>query len=109
MRGLRKRLDDLLNAVTFAEANQHETALSFIGAKATQKKKMVLDDLMAAITFAEAGLADTAREFLQVAGGKEKTARLELPGVKVWVGWIPLEDSPLAGVKIWSGLVSVNA
>lgn len=109
MKGLRKRLDDLMNAVTFAEANQHETALSFAGAKAFRKKKVVLDDLMAAITFAEAGLADTAREFLQVAGGKEKTALLKLPGVRVWVGWIPVEDSPLTGVKIWSGLVPVNA
>ena len=109
MRGLRKRLEDLMKAVTFAEANEHETALSFVGAKTTRKKKVVLDDLMTAITFAEAGLADTAREFLQVTGRKSKPARLELPGVKVWVGWIPVEDSPLAGVKIWSGLVPVNA
>jgi hypothetical protein len=108
MKGLRKRLENLMNAVTFAEANEHETALSFVGAKATRKKKVTLDDLMTAITFAEAGLADTAREFLQVSGRKAKAARLELPGVKVWSGWIPLEDSPLAGVKIWSGLVPVN-
>jgi hypothetical protein len=109
MKRWRKKLDDLMNAVTFAEANQHETALSFLGAKATKKKKLVLDDLMTAITFAEAGLADTAREFLHVTGRKAKAARLELPGVKVWVGSIPVEDSPLAGVKIWSGLVPVNA
>jgi hypothetical protein len=109
MKGLRKRLEDLMNAVTFAEANEHETALSFVGAKATRKKKVFLDDLMTAITFAEAGLADTAREFLQVGGRKAKPARLELPGVKVWIGWIPVEDSPLAGVKIWSGMVPVNA
>jgi hypothetical protein len=108
MKGLRKRLENLMNAVTFAEANEHETALSFVGAKATRKKKVTLDDLMTAITFAEAGLADTAREFLQVSGRKAKTARLELPGVKVWSGWIPMEGSPLAGVKIWSGLVPVN-
>jgi hypothetical protein len=108
MRGLRKRLEDLMNAVTFAEANEPETALSFVGAEATGKKKVALDDLMTAITFAEAGLADTAREFLQRAGRKAKMARLELPGVKVWVGWIPMEASPLAGVKIWSGLVPVN-
>ena len=109
MKGLRKRLEDLMNAVTFAEANQHETALSFVGAMATRKKKVALDDLMTAITFAEAGLADTAREFLQVGGRKAKVARLELPGVRVWSGWIPMEDSPLAGVKIWSGMVPVNA
>ena len=109
MKGLRKRLEDMLNAVTFAEANEHETALSFVGAKATRKKKVALDDVMMAITFAEAGLADTAREFLQTAGRKAKATRLELPGVKVWVGWIPVEDSPLAGVKIWSGMVPVNA
>ena len=109
MKGLRKRLESLMNAVTFAEANEHETALSFVDSKATRKKKVVLDDLMTAITFAEAGLADTAREFLQVTGRKAKLARLELPGVKVWVGRIPVEDSPLAGVKIWSGLVPVNA
>jgi hypothetical protein len=109
MKGLRKRLEDLMDAVTFAEANEHETALFFIGAKATKTKRVVLDDLMTAITFAEAGLANTAREFLQVNGRKAKPARLELPGVKVWVGRIPVEDSPLAGVKFWSGLVPVNA
>ena len=109
MRGLRKRLEDLMNAVTFAEANEHEIALSFVGAKATRKKKLVLDDLLTAITFAEAGMTAAAREFLQVTGAKAKAARLELPGVKVWVGWIPMEDSPLAGVRIWSGMVPVNA
>lgn len=108
MIGLRKRLEDLMNAVTFAEANEHGTALSFVPAKATGKKKMVLSDLMTAITFAEAGLTDTAREFLQMTGRKAKAPRLELPGVKVWVGWIPMEDSPLAGAKIWSGLVPGN-
>ena len=108
MKVLRKRLENLMNAVTFAEANQHETALSFVGVKATRKKKVALDDIMTAITFAEAGLADTAREFLQVSGRKAKAARLELPGVKVWSGSIPMKDSPLAGVKIWSGLVPVN-
>jgi len=109
MKGLRKKLEDLMNAVTFAEANEHETALSFVGATGTRKKKVPLDDLMTAITFAEAGFADTAREFMQETGRKAKPARLELPGVKVWVGWIPVEESPLAGVRIWSGLVPVNA
>ncbi|MCG6918784.1 MAG: hypothetical protein LJE89_14715 [Deltaproteobacteria bacterium] len=109
MKGLRKRLEDLMNAVTFAEANESETALSFVEAKAREKKKVTLDDLLTAVTFAEAGLADTAREFLQRAGRKAKGARLELPGVKVWVGRISMDDSPLAGVKIWSGLVPVNA
>ena len=109
MKGLRKRLENLMNAVTFAEANEHETALSFEGAEATRKKKVGMDDLMTAITFAEAGLTDTAREFLQVTGSKTKPARLELPGVKVWTGSIPVEDTPLAGVRIWSGMVAVNA
>jgi hypothetical protein len=109
MKGLRKRVEDLLNAVTFAEANEHAAALSFVSGKATRKKKVVLNDLLTAITFAEAGLPDAAREFLRVTGRKTKAARLELPGVKVWVGWIPVEDTPLAGFRIWSGLVPVNA
>ena len=109
MKGLRKRLEDLMNAVTFAEANEDETALSFVGAKAAWRERVVLDDLLTAVTFAEAGLTDAAREFLQRTGRKEKAPRLELPGVKVWFGWIPMEDSPLAGVKIWSGMVPVHA
>jgi hypothetical protein len=108
MKGLRKRLEELMNAVTFAEANEHETALSFIGVK-QPRKKVALDDLLTAITFAEAGLADTAREFLHVSGKQAKPSRLRLPGVKVWIGTISVEDSPLAGVRIWSGLVPVNA
>jgi hypothetical protein len=108
VKNLRKRLEDLMNAVTFAEANEQKTALSFVGAKATRMKKVTLDALMTAITFAEAGLADTAREFLPVTGREAKAARLELPGVKVWSGWIPMENSPLAGVKIWSGMVPVH-
>ena len=109
MKGLRKRLEDLMNAVTFAEANEDETALSFVGVKAARKKKVALDDVMMAITFAEAGLTDTAREFLQTTGRRQRVSRLELPGVKVWIGWIPMEDTPLAGFKIWSGMVPVNA
>ena len=107
MKGWRKRLEDLMNAVSFAEANEHDTALSFVGAKAT-RKKVSLDDMMTAITFAEAGLDDTAREFLQVTRRKRKAARLKLPGVKVWTGSIPIEDAPLAGVKVWAGMVPGN-
>ena len=109
MKGWRKRLEDLMNAVSFAEANEHDTALSLVSTKATRKKVVTLDDMLTAITFAEAGLSDTAREFLHVTDRKAKAARLELPGVKVWTGSIPVEDTPLAGVKIWCGLVPVNA
>jgi hypothetical protein len=108
MKGLRRRLEDLMNGVTFAESNEHETALSLVAAKATGEKKVVFNDLMIAITFAEAGLADAAREFLQATGRKARVPRLEIPGVRVWVGWIPIEDSSLAGVKIWSGLVPAH-
>ena len=109
MKGLRRKLEKLMNAVSFAEANEHETALSFLGPRASRKNKVSLDDMMTAITFAEAGLADTAREFLPVTDRKANAACLELPGVKVWTGSIPVEDSPLAGVRIWSGMVAVSA
>jgi len=109
MKCWRKRLEDLMNAVSFAEANEHDTALSFVSAKATREKKVTLDDMMTAITFAEAGLVDTAREFLPVTDRKAKGACLELPGVKIWTGSIPVEDTPLAGVRIWSGMVAVSA
>ena len=109
MKGLRKKLEDLMNSVSFAEANEHETAVSFLGPRAPRKKKVSLDDMMTAITFAEAGLPDTAREFLEETRSRERAARLELPGVKVWTGSIPVEDTPLAGVRIWSGMVAVGA
>jgi len=120
MKVLTKRIDDWLTAaalalqdwwtaIAFAEQGEHETALKLVGRETIRKKSPSLDDLFTAITFAEAGLPDTAMEFLQVAGRKAKPARLELPGVKVWIGWLPVEDSPLAGVKIWSGMVPVNA
>ena len=107
MKGPRKILEDFMNAVTFAEANEHATALSFIREKG--KKKVSWEDVMTAITFAEAGLANTAMEFLQVRGWREKQARLAWPGVKIWTGSIPVEDDPLAGVKIWTGVVPVSA
>jgi hypothetical protein len=109
MKGLRRKLEDLMNVVSFAEANEHGTALSFLDAKASRKQKVALNDMMTAITFAEAGLPDTAREFLQETPSRERAARLELPGVKVWTGSIPVEDTPLAGVRIWSGMVAVSA
>ena len=107
MKNARKRLEDFMNAVTFAEANEHETALGFV--RETGKKKVSWEDMMTAITFAEAGLVDTAREFLQVRGPKTQAARLALPGIKIWTGLIPVQEHPLAGVKIWTGVVPVNA
>ena len=56
----------MLNAVTFAEAGEHETALGFLGEKPAWSKSRSFSDLMAAITFAEADCADTARQFLGV-------------------------------------------
>ena len=109
MKGLRKRLEDLMNAVSFAEANEHETALSFVGAKATRKKKVSLNDMMTAITFAEAGLADTAREFLQMAPVRQERFAWNCQASKIWPISIPVEDTPLAGVKIWFGTVPVSA
>lgn len=109
MKGLRKKLEDLMNAVTFAEANEHETARTFIGGAAARKKRVSLDDIMTAITFAEAGLPDTAREFLGVGGPMPKPACLKLPGVKVWYGSFSEEENLLPGVKIWFGVAPVNA
>ena len=86
MKGLRKRIEDYLTAVTFAEAGERETAFQFVGRQAVRKKRSTLDDLMTAITFAEAGLAGAAREFL---GSKEpvrQPVHLDLPGVKIWYG-----------------------
>ena len=109
MKSLRKSLENLMNAVTFAEANEHETALKLLGHKTIRKKSPSVDDLLTAISFAEAGLPDTAMEFLEETRSREKEICLELPGAKIWTGSIPVEDTPLAGVKIWSGMVTVSA
>lgn len=111
MKGLRKRIEDWLTAVTFAEAGEHETALRFAGGKTARKKSASLDDLMTAITFAEAGLTDAAREFLGVKAPVTKPARLELPGVKIWCGMVPVEEGAyvLPGVKVWYGMAALNA
>ena len=115
-----KKIDKWLNAmvlalqnywaaVAFAEQDEHQTALKLLGHKTIRKKSPSLDDLFTAITYAEAGLPDTAREFLPVTERKAKGACLELPGVKVWTGSIPVKDTPLAGVRIWSGMGAVSA
>ena len=109
MKGLRKKLENLMNAVSFAEANEHETALSFVGARASRKKKVSLDDMMTAITFAESGLPDMAIEFMQVPPVRQERLVWNCQDSKIWPVSIPVEDTLLAGVKIWYGTVPVSA
>jgi hypothetical protein len=40
MKGWRKRLEDLMNAVSFAEANEHDIALSFVDAKENRYERL---------------------------------------------------------------------
>jgi hypothetical protein len=111
MKGWRERIESWLTAVTFAEAGESEIALQLVDSTPAPKRQLSLDDLMTAITFAEAGIVDKAREFLGVKEPASPPACLELPGIKIWCGMVPVEEPVslgLPGVKIWYGMATIN-
>ncbi len=57
--------DDLFSAITFAEANEHDSARKFLGVKKAKKRRFSWDSIFTAVTFAEENEADTARSFLR--------------------------------------------
>jgi hypothetical protein len=99
----REKLDKLLMAATFAEANEHEEALKIMGVSPRQKKGFSFDTIMSAVAFAEAGEHDFARECVGVAPGTGRLEEMVIPGVKIWCGSVALEPVPIPGIKVWYG------
>ncbi len=95
-----------MNAITFAEANEHEMALQFIGGSAERKEGFSFEKIMTAITFAEAGEHDVAREYLGIKPEPERSRDLDIPGVRIWYGSVAMETVPIDGVRIWIGTVT---
>jgi hypothetical protein len=57
--------DDIFTAITFAEANEHDSAREFLGVKKAKKRRFSWDSIFTAVTFAEENETDTARSFLR--------------------------------------------
>ena len=106
MRKFRRTFDRWMSAITFAEANEADMALEFVGGPVKWKEKFSFDGIMAAITFAEAGEHATAREHLGVKPEPERAWGLDIPGVKIWYGSVALEPVPITGINIWIGTVT---
>ncbi len=106
MFSLKKKFEQLMSAVAFAEAGEPEKALELIGASAKPEKRFSLDKIMAAITFAEVGEHDLAREYLDAKPEQTLSDVLGIPGVKIWYGSVALEPVTIPGVKIWYGTVA---
>jgi hypothetical protein len=104
MRKLMEKLEQLMMAVTFAEANEHEKALEIMGVSPERKRGLSFDKIMSAVAFAEAGEHDVARECIGAtvpdSGGLEAVS---IPGVRVWCGSVALEPVPIPGIKVWYG------
>ncbi len=107
MRNLMKKFDKWMSAITFAEANEHDTALELAGfPHGKERKEFSLDRLMAAVTFAEAGEPDMAREYIDMKERPRKAKDLAIPGIRIWCGSVALEPVPIPGVKIWFGTIT---
>jgi len=59
------RWDDIFTAITFAEANEQDSAREFLGVKKAKKSRFSWDNIFTAVTFAEENEAETARSFLR--------------------------------------------
>lgn len=106
MFSLKKKFEQWMSAVAFAEADEPEKALELIGVSAKRKERFSLDKIMAAITFAEAGEHEVARQYLDAKPEPALADTLGIRGVKVWYGSFALEPAPIPGVKVWFGRVA---
>lgn len=69
MKQFSNQIEKIFCAVTFAEAGEHETALSFLGTKTPESRVQTneltwFERMWAAVTFAEHDCPETARSFL---------------------------------------------
>ncbi|MBW1989526.1 MAG: hypothetical protein JRI97_08265 [Deltaproteobacteria bacterium] len=105
----REKIEAWMNAVAFAEANDHDAALAMVGADPEKQKSFSLDAVTTAVAFAEAGEHDLALSYLK-GEGRKKAAVLEFPGVRVWTGRVRVDTAnpvpALAGVRVWCGRVA---
>lgn len=100
MKNLRKSLEKMFMAVSFAEAGEHETAMSLSGIRKvrTDGWTKAFDSVFAAAAFAEAGCPETALGLLG-----EAAPRTVKPSLEDF-----LESVGLCGVKVRYGFVTAG-
>ncbi len=86
MKKLLKKIEDMMAATAFAEANDERGALTMMGIDPDTARRVTFDDMMVAATFAEANAHDHAREYLGVEKPDPIQEILGVKGVKIWFG-----------------------
>ena len=107
MASWKDKMDNIFMAITYAEANDHESARKLINAKSsTPLAKLSLlqkiEKIMTAITFAEGNCHDYAREVMNPGTAEKFVPSIEpekKPSFNEVVG--------LAGIRIWYGTAEV--
>ena len=96
MRNIFQKIQNLMTAVTFAEAGEWEIAKEFLPESELSREPSRLNRVFMAIAFAEAGLHDEALRIAESAPAKNKEFAI-----------VPAAEPCLKGVRLVYGTVSL--